>query len=314
MTASYTIGKLRETFCRYGLPETLVGDNGTQFKSAMFEDFVKMNHIEHICTSPGKPATNGQAENSVKTVKKSITATLEEKKPVDFDLIVNRFLFDYRITAHSVTGVPPAELMFRRQLKSRFSLLKPPLIEEKILSSQEKNVQNHRGKRDVQFNVGQKVYIRDYTNPNKPSWTPAKIKNVLGSRHYGCVITQSGREIKRHTEQIRDAIDRNDVPNLREPDAIEESRSEHEHTDLRIDNPDILGASTTQLEEGESISESLNETGISEYLPAESSMESDDSIVDTTVIQSIPPSRRPARDCAVRAKENIATQFRNNLV
>lgn len=314
MTANYTVGRVRETFCRYGLPDVVVTDNGTQLKGTVFEDFMKMNHIEHIFTAPGKPATNGQAENSVKTVKKSITATLEEKKSFDFDLVLNRFLFDYRITAHSVTGISPAEIMFGRNLKSRFSLLKPPLVKDKIFSNQERNIQNHRGKRDVQFKVGQKVYIRDYTNPNKPSWTPAKIKNVFGSRHYGCVITHSGREIKRHTEQIREAVDRNDVPNLGDTDAIEESRNEHEHTNLRINNPDTLDPNATQVEEEAGLAETLNETDTSEYLPAESSLESNESITDTTMVPSIPPPLRSVRDSAIRAKENIATQFRNNLV
>lgn len=163
--------------------------------------------------------------------------------------------------------------MFGRQLKSRFSLLKPPLVKDKILCSQEKNIQNHRGNRNVQFDVGQKVYIRDYTNPNKPSWTPAKIKEVLGSRHYGCVIAQSGREIKRHTEQIREATDRNDLLEVSEPDTNNESRSEHEHTDLRIDSPDTSRAHAAQLNEEEivDLTNSLNQTETSEYLPSDTS-------------------------------------------
>lgn len=316
MTASYTIGKLRETFCRYGLPDTLVSDNGTQFKCPAFENFMKMNHIVHIATAPGKPATNGQAENSVKTVKKSVTTTLEEANPGDFDLILNRFLFDYRITAHSTTKVSPAEIMFGRQLKSRFSLLKPPLVKDKILCSQEKNIQNHRGNRNVQFDVGQKVYIRDYTNPNKPSWTPAKIKEVLGSRHYGCVIAQSGREIKRHTEQIREATDRNDLLEVSEPDTNNESRSEHEHTDLRIDSPDTSRAHAAQLNEEEivDLTNSLNQTETSEYSPSDTSAEYDDTVIETTITPAIPLTPRPTRDCAKKAKENITAQCRDNLV
>lgn len=72
ITSNYTIKKLRETFCRYGLIDTLVTDNGTQFKSAEFKHFVKMNGLDHFSTAPGHPATNGQAENSVKTTKRSL--------------------------------------------------------------------------------------------------------------------------------------------------------------------------------------------------------------------------------------------------
>ena len=39
------------------------------------------------------------------------------------DTKLAQFLFSYRITPHSTTGQSPAELMFGRQLSSRFDLL-----------------------------------------------------------------------------------------------------------------------------------------------------------------------------------------------
>ena len=36
---------------------------------------------------------------------------------------VSRFLFKYRTTPHSTTGVPPAELMFNRHLRTHLDLL-----------------------------------------------------------------------------------------------------------------------------------------------------------------------------------------------
>lgn len=70
MTSAFTISKLREMFCRFGLVDTLVSDNGTQFTSLEFKTFTSENHIKHVLTAPGHPATNGQAENFVKTLKK----------------------------------------------------------------------------------------------------------------------------------------------------------------------------------------------------------------------------------------------------
>lgn len=37
------------------------------------------------------------------------------------------------------------------------------------MEKQEKLVQNYKGNRKVDFQEGQKVYIRDYRNPNKSS-------------------------------------------------------------------------------------------------------------------------------------------------
>ena len=40
------------------------------------------------------------------------------------DIKSARFLFNYRITPHSTTGIVPVELMFGRQLRTRFDLIR----------------------------------------------------------------------------------------------------------------------------------------------------------------------------------------------
>lgn len=203
ITSAFTIGKLRELFCRYGLVDTLVSDNGRQFTSGEFKQFLENNGVKHILTAPGHPATNGQAENFIKTLKKSILANLKIQPNAGVDTIINRFLVDYRNIRHCTTGESPAKLFFGRSLKTRFSALKPPLTIDKILESQAKSVLNHKGKRNVNFTSGQKVLVRDYKNPNKSSWSPATINKQLGSRSYLCILTHNNRQIKRHLDQIR---------------------------------------------------------------------------------------------------------------
>lgn len=83
MTTNFTIAKLRETFCRYGLVDVIVTDNGRQFTSDNFNEFIKANGIKHSLTPPGHPATNGQAENFIKTLKKSINANLKNESDLD---------------------------------------------------------------------------------------------------------------------------------------------------------------------------------------------------------------------------------------
>ena len=39
--------ELRTTFARFGLPETIVTDNGTCFVNSKFEEFLKKNGIRH---------------------------------------------------------------------------------------------------------------------------------------------------------------------------------------------------------------------------------------------------------------------------
>ena len=47
-----------------------------------------------------------------------------------------KFLLNYRITPHSTTGIAPAELMFGRELRTRFDLLQPDLA-SKVSKNQE---------------------------------------------------------------------------------------------------------------------------------------------------------------------------------
>lgn len=202
-TSHFVIGKLRETFSRFGLVNTIVSDNGTQFTSAEFKEFTLINGINHILTAPGHPATNGQAENFVKTLKKSIYANLKDKNPDEFDTILSRLLADYRSTKHCTTHESPFKLIFGREMKTRFSSFRPPLIKDKIVESQEKSIRNFKGKRNTAFGSGQQVYIRDYRDPNKDGWTKATIKDKIGPRTYNCIITRDNRCIKRHLNQIR---------------------------------------------------------------------------------------------------------------
>lgn len=130
-TSRITIAKLRSLFCTHGLPDVIVSDNGPCFTSEEFKSFVDNNGIRHITGAPYHPSTNGLAENAVKTFKQALKkcdGTIEDR--------LNRFLLDYRITPHSITGVPPCELLMGRRLKSRYDLIRPN-IQSHVLNNQD---------------------------------------------------------------------------------------------------------------------------------------------------------------------------------
>ena len=64
--------ELRTLFTQFGIPETIVTDNGTCFVSAEFETFLEKNGIKHITFALYHPASNGLAERAVQIVKRGL--------------------------------------------------------------------------------------------------------------------------------------------------------------------------------------------------------------------------------------------------
>ena len=73
-TAEETVSALHSLFVRMGLPDQIVSDNGSQFKSETFRKFVNANGIKHATGAPCHPSTNGHAERLVKSFKNAVRA------------------------------------------------------------------------------------------------------------------------------------------------------------------------------------------------------------------------------------------------
>ncbi|XP_039384821.1 uncharacterized protein K02A2.6-like, partial [Mauremys reevesii] len=121
-TAESTIQKLRGLFSHFGLPEQLVSNNGPQFVSQEFQNFMKANGIHHIMSAPYHPSTNGLAERFVQTMKHALKSARGQHS---IQKRLDTFLLSYRNTPHATTQASPAFLMMGQQLRTCFDLLKP---------------------------------------------------------------------------------------------------------------------------------------------------------------------------------------------
>ena len=197
-----TIDALRSIFATHGLPELLVSDNGTSYTSVEFQTFIKRNGIRHVTSAPYHQSSNGLAERAVQTFKEG----LKKASSTDSDLQtrLTRFLFQYRITPHSTTGVAPAELLMGRRPRSHLDLLHP-LVESRVLSSQARQKAGHdQHARDRAFVIGDEVYVQNFAGGSK--WLPGVITAIKGPLSYEVTLLDN-RVVRRHTDHVRKRFD-----------------------------------------------------------------------------------------------------------
>ena len=196
-TSAETIKCLSHSFATFGLPVSIVSDNGPAFSSQEFKLFSNNCGIKHITTAVYKPSTNGLAERMVQTFKQAMKSSKEPPQ-----LAMDRFLFNYRLTPHTTTGVSPAELMFGRRLRSKMDLLWPTEgLSVRVSKKQETQKRYHtRRPREVQLKSEAPVMVRNYSKYGG-RWAPANVRDQTGPVSYRCQL-ENGSLIKRHQDQI----------------------------------------------------------------------------------------------------------------
>ncbi|RXN35131.1 putative protein K02A2.6-like protein [Labeo rohita] len=195
-TAEKTIEVLRNLFSHYGLPEVLVSDNGPQFVSQEFANFLKANHVKHIRSAPYHPAMNGQAERIVQSLKQALKAS---KGSSTLQKRLETFLLTYRNTPHPTTKESPSLLFLGRQLRTRLDALKPS-VTAAVRLSQASQVLRRAGRlKPRQFRVGDAVLARDYRGRKR--WTSGVVTAQSGPVSY-TVDVGTSEEWRRHADQL----------------------------------------------------------------------------------------------------------------
>ena len=196
-SATLMIDKLRTLFAQFGIPQMVVTDNGSSFISQEFMSFLKKNGIRHITSAPYHPASNGLAERAVQTFKSGIkrmqVGSVQEK--------LSSFLFAYRNTPHSTTGVSPAELLTGRRLRCRLDLLKPDL-QAKVGNQQlNQKIIHDRGVKERGFQAEDKVFVRNFRSGKQ--WLPAVVIRKTGPVSYLVRLVASQMIWRRHQDHVK---------------------------------------------------------------------------------------------------------------
>ncbi|KAE8740292.1 hypothetical protein FOCC_FOCC014192 [Frankliniella occidentalis] len=137
MDASNVILKLSEVCANFGPPEMVVSDNGPPFNSVEFINWCTINMIVAKRVSKYHPQSNGLAERFVGTAKRVFEKYLmhnEDPDVTSVDLKIQKFLYRYRNTPSTVTGLTPAQMVLQKKPRTMLQELRPPLTQKNYKS------------------------------------------------------------------------------------------------------------------------------------------------------------------------------------
>ena len=95
------------------VPKSLKTDNGSNFISNEFEEYLTSYDIEHRKSTPLWPQANGEVERQHRTLLKALRIANLNKADVQNEL--RKFLLAYRSTPPTTTGISPAESLLGRK-------------------------------------------------------------------------------------------------------------------------------------------------------------------------------------------------------
>ncbi|VFR03423.1 unnamed protein product [Cuscuta campestris] len=101
----------KQILCRFGVPQQIITDNGTQFEAGGFNEFLQSWGIKHSYAAVGYPQTNGQVENTNRTIMDGLKKKIMECKSAWVEE-VPYILWTYRTTPRKATSETPFSLTY----------------------------------------------------------------------------------------------------------------------------------------------------------------------------------------------------------
>ena len=162
LTTEATKKYLKSLFAKFGIPEIIRCDNGTNFVSYEMQQFAKDMGFQIISSSPRYPQSNGFAEAMVKIAKRLVA-----KGDLDLGLLAHR-------TTPLDHGISPAELLMGRRLRGTLpvdpDLLKPEWpdlsafreVDSRKKEEQRRQFNYRHGAKDLNaLREGEEVWVKD---------------------------------------------------------------------------------------------------------------------------------------------------------
>ncbi|XP_063971575.1 uncharacterized protein K02A2.6-like [Lytechinus pictus] len=210
-TTGSIITRLRRIFATHGISNTIVSDNGPQFVSAEFEEYLRDNGIEHRRVTPYHPQANATVEQLNATVLRALRRARQEGR--DLNEALQSFLLVYRTTPHAATKATPARFLCNREFRTEMPSVSKSKMSKEFKKARKadfvyKNKMSAADKAKSKRNAtginmeDQVIILRPRPNKMAPRYDPQpwKFVKIKGK----CVeITDNNETTMRHLSKVK---------------------------------------------------------------------------------------------------------------
>ncbi|XP_058828315.1 uncharacterized protein K02A2.6-like [Topomyia yanbarensis] len=203
---------LENIFKREGYPQNIKSDNGPPFNSEDYKTYCRERGINVIFTTPLFPQQNGLVEGYMKLVNKAMATALSTGTNYREEL--QAAVDAHNAAAHTVTRIPPEEIMMGRKIRRRLPLLvrgdsdhDNGLVDirdrqAKLRAKQYEDAR--RGARESRVKSGDVVITeRTVRTKGDTRFDPTKFTVVEENNGNLVLCDSDGRTLRRHITQTR---------------------------------------------------------------------------------------------------------------
>jgi len=188
----------------FGIPETIKADNGPQFTSSEFCEYLKGLSISLVHSTPLWPQSNGEVERQNRTILKTLKISCINK--TDWRQDLDHFLLANRSTPHSSTSFPPFQLMFGRIPRNRLPGLSSHSFDEEVRDkdacNKEKQLISYNSQNNVkpsEITVNDTILLRNEGRSKlEPYYRPEEFKVINDQGSQAVVENENGSKLCRN--------------------------------------------------------------------------------------------------------------------
>ena len=194
-----TLAATRHLIRTFGKPATIISDNGTNYTSKTYKDYLQEMGVDHKTSSPHFPQGNGRAERAVGTLKSIL-------KKVSNQAGRDKAILAYLDTPISDKLPTPTQLFMGRRLRTDLpilnNLVKNIIDDEDMLKIAEHRSKHLKSRDERKFGVGDSIY---YTDKTTKTWHVGKImsKDEFTPESY-ILQDESGSRLRRNAWDIKE--------------------------------------------------------------------------------------------------------------